>query len=140
MLLTSEAGATAKVRYIPSSDAAAIEGEVPADLISLIEFMARDASPEDSRPGLGMSYSDVVGALSAIVKAGASRAAFSTEQDRLRGTITAAEASQDAVERPERPGDEVVVLHAPTDAPTDVRQPASPEKVQIVPIVPPTNK
>lgn len=140
MLLTSESSPLAKVRYLPGSDEAAVEGEVPADLISLIEFMARDSSPEDSRPGLGMSYSDVVGSLSAVVSAGASQAAFTTEQNWLRATLSAASSSQDSVERPERPGEEVVVLHSPGDALIHGHAPVSPQKVQIVPIVPPTNK
>ncbi|MBS0187615.1 MAG: flagellar basal body P-ring protein FlgI [Planctomycetes bacterium] len=88
--------------------------EVEADLPKLIEFFAHTPTPEDPRPGLGLSYSEVVGALYAIHKAGAMNCNFATERDRLVAALTAASAGQ-RKERPETTKDrpEIVVLESP---------------------------
>ncbi len=88
--------------------------DVDPDLGKLIEFFAHTPSPDDPRPGLGLSYSEVVGALYAIHKAGGMNANFATERDRLMAALTAANAGQ-RKERPETTKDraEIVVLESP---------------------------
>ncbi|GJQ29844.1 MAG: hypothetical protein HBSAPP03_17280 [Phycisphaerae bacterium] len=136
-ILTEEGTTAVRVRHVPTTGGAAVERVVQADLVALIEYMAKDASPEDTSAGLGLSYSDVVGALSALVKGGMTSASLSTEQDKLRGMIASAAASQDAVERPEKPGDEPIVLQtAPGRVPTEDAATPRPKIVPIVPVNP----
>lgn len=87
---------------------------VEPDLPKLIEFFAHTPTPEDPRPGLGMSYSEVVGALYAIHKAGAMNCNFATERDRLMAALNSANVGQ-RKERPETTKDhaEVVLLESP---------------------------
>lgn len=92
-------------KYVP-----AYRGEVEEDLIGLIEFFARRWSPEDQRAGLDFTYSETVGALYELYKAGATDAAFATEQDRLLAEILEAGEAQQIEVRPETPGDEPDVL------------------------------
>ncbi len=75
--------------------------EVGASLADLIVFLAKDPEPEDEMPGLGMSYSEVVGALYALYEAGATGAAFATETDRLMAELIEAARTGSVLERPE---------------------------------------
>lgn len=88
--------------------------EVPEDLTKLIEFFAHTPTPEDPRPGLGLGFSEVVGALYALHRAGGTDAAFATERDRLMAAISTAGGGTRR-ERPETTTDrpEVVVLESP---------------------------
>lgn len=92
--------------------------EIDADLVKLIEFFAHKPTPEDPRPGLGLSYSEVVGALYAIHRAGGMNANFATERDRLIAALNSLSAGTRR-ERPETTTDrpEVVVLESPAAAP-----------------------
>jgi hypothetical protein len=80
---------------------ATVTGKVSPDLASLIDFLAHTPSPDDPRPGLGMPYSEVVGALHAIQEAGAIDAAFAVEEDLLRAALTKAATVETAEDRPE---------------------------------------
>lgn len=75
--------------------------QVSPNLPNLIVFLAKDPQPEDDVPGLGMSYSEVVGALYALYEAGATGAAFATETDRLMAELVEAARSGRTLERPE---------------------------------------
>jgi len=103
-----------KLFYRDWKTGAITQQEVEADLPKLIEFFAHTPTPEDPRPGLGLSYSEVVGALYAIHKNGGMNCNFATERDRLLAALTAANAGQ-RKERPETTKDraEVVVLESP---------------------------
>ncbi len=93
-----------------------VTSEVAPDFLELIAFMAHEPTPEDPRPGLGLSYSETVGALYGLYKNKGFNAAFSTERDRLLEELTSM-AMQSSVEmRPERPGEsaEVVVFDDPS--------------------------
>jgi hypothetical protein len=96
-----------------------VTAEVEPDLIGLIAFMAHKPTPENPRPGLGLSYSETVGALYGLYKDSAFDAAFTTERDRLIAELTSL-ASRSSVEmRPERPGEasELVVFDVPARLP-----------------------
>jgi flagellar basal body P-ring protein FlgI len=90
--------------------------EIEPDILELIAFMAHGPSPEDPRPGLGLSYSETVGALYGLYKDQGLAAAFSTERDRLVAELEGLTARGGEIEmRPERPGEqsEVVVFDDP---------------------------
>jgi len=85
-----------------------------------------------------MSYSEIVGALSAIEDGKGTRAAFATETDRLHAQLASARSSRQIAERPETPQDrELVILHRQEEqaAPTPTNKPA--QGPRIVPIQPP---
>jgi hypothetical protein len=108
--------------------------EVDEELVKLIEFFAHKPTPEDPRPGLGLSYSEVVGAIYAIHRAGGMNASFATERDRLMAALNTISLGTRR-ERPETTTDrpEVVVLESPAAAPV---KPAGDEGIKpiVVPI------
>lgn len=75
------------------------------DVAELIAFMARQPIDGEDRPGLSLSYSEIVGALAAIHEAGGLDADFTTERDRLAGQILAATRASQLDQRPETPTD-----------------------------------
>lgn len=114
-------------------------GKVDADVADLVQFMARQPTPEDERPGLGMTYSEVVGAIYALQRAGAIDAAFAVEEDQLRARLFQAAERATPLERPEtkEQAEKLRVYDAvePTKGkPTDVKVPPP------VPIEPPPTK
>jgi hypothetical protein len=104
----------------------------PESIPDLIDFLARTPTPEDPRPGLAMSYSEVVGALYEIQRAGGVSASFSTERDRLLAELISADDETRIEMRPEGPEDtrDVIVAPKPTGgeptepAPTDEGRPS----------------
>ncbi len=96
-----------------------VTAEVEPDLIDLIAFMAHTPTPENPRPGLGLSYSETVGALYGLYKDNAFDATFTTERDRLIAEVTSLSARSSVEMRPERPGEasELVVFDIPTRLP-----------------------
>lgn len=80
---------------------------VRPDLVSLIEFAAHTTTPEAPAPGLGLSYSRVVGLLHEVWKAGgfADGGAFVTEQDRLFADLLRSTQTLAADDRPETDSD-----------------------------------
>ncbi|MBS0191127.1 MAG: flagellar basal body P-ring protein FlgI [Phycisphaerales bacterium] len=114
MLNCTESSGPIRVFYRDWKTGSITTEDVGPDLVKLIEFFAHKPSPEDPRPGLGMSYSEVVGALYAIHKAGGMNCNFATERDRLMAALNAGSAGQ-RKERPETTKDrpEVVVLESP---------------------------
>ncbi len=99
-------------------------GQARADLASLVEFLAHRTTPEDPRPGLDLSYSEVVGALYEVVEqqgvaSEGQLALFQTEQDRLRGELQSGAYEEYSMDRPETSGsewtEEMLVESAPDD-------------------------
>jgi hypothetical protein len=88
----------------------AITHSVSARLSDLIALAARQTTPSDPRPGLNLTYSEVVAALSRLEQSGATRAAFATERDRLQGMLLAAQESQSMLARPENDEDPTPVV------------------------------
>ncbi|MBY0112567.1 MAG: flagellar basal body P-ring protein FlgI [Phycisphaerales bacterium] len=112
-LLMDAADESSPVRlmYRDWKTGAVTKQEVDTDLVKLVEFFAHKPTPEDPRPGLGLSYSEVVGALYAIHRSGGMNANFATERDRLMAALTSLSGGTRR-ERPETTTDrpEVVVL------------------------------
>lgn len=124
-----------RVQYRALLAPRAVTLTVADDLRTVIETFARDTTPEDPRPGLGMTYSEVVGILYAIQDAGAMNADFSTERDKLMAQVLSASLDNSANDRPETSKDvnEPVVFDKKSLKP--VRPQGSPEKKpEIIPI------
>lgn len=104
-----------RVRFQPSPSAPGVQHAVGDNLVEFIEYLTRKPSPVETRPGLDMTYAQVVGVLYALAKSGATEAGFATERDRLKALILEANADRQTRDRPESPGDEgnVVVLRRP---------------------------
>lgn len=81
----------------------------------LIDFLSREWTPEQPMVGLGLTYSETVGALHEMYKAGAINAAFATERDKLLADLLASIKGQEVEVRPETPSDkaELVVFDKP---------------------------
>jgi flagellar basal body P-ring protein FlgI len=83
------------------SDAEPIQATCAPDVVSLARLFARSANQENPEPGLGMSYSQVVGALYQLQKQGGLQADFATERDRLGDRVLEAQQVARGDERPE---------------------------------------
>jgi hypothetical protein len=139
-MTTDESGDMVHVRYQPANTDRALTQSVKATLPQLIQFMARRVTPDDPRPGLGMTYSEVVGALSALQQGKGARAAFATETDRLQAQLAGARSGREIAERPESPEDrQLIILHKP-DEQVAAPKPTIPQGPKIVPIQPPANE
>jgi len=127
------------VYYRPLSTDRAATHVVKGGLKDLIEFFARKNTPEDPRPGLGMTYSEVVGALYALNKSGGTSSAFATERDKLQAQILAAASSRDIMDRPETAEERDLVIIMRTEALEKpiANQPEKHAAPRIVPIEPP---
>jgi flagellar basal body P-ring protein FlgI len=60
---------------------------VPDDLARLARFLGHQTTPEEPEPGLGLSFSEVVGILYGLTKQDAVGASFATERDRLMARL-----------------------------------------------------
>jgi hypothetical protein len=117
-MLSSE-GRTSDLRvfYRDPRTQVVTQTKAPEDLAELIEFLAHKPTPENPQPGLGMTYSQVVGVVYAMCPRGNEPAAegtgvnprilaalpatFATEEDRLRAEIYEAMQSTMLADRPE---------------------------------------
>ncbi|MCC6427260.1 MAG: flagellar basal body P-ring protein FlgI [Phycisphaerales bacterium] len=133
---------TGKVRvyYRDYRDERVTTSQLKPDLVQFIRFLAHEPTPSDPEPGLGMRYSEVVGALYAIHQAKGTDAAFTTERDKLLAEILDAEAGTLLSDRPEGEEDRLRLeeFKKPQKArnlpsPVDRR----PQKPELVPIAPP---
>lgn len=77
----------------------------PDEVAELVQFLAHNSTPENPKPGLGMSYSQVVGAVYEMTKRGAIGATFATEEDKLRAEIFQAAQQLVLADRPETEAD-----------------------------------
>lgn len=85
----------------PRSGRRVSEQTVPPQVAALLAYMAHKPSPEDPAPGLGFSYSEVVGALYEIHRQQGVTALFATEQDRLLAMVADAAKATMITQRPE---------------------------------------
>lgn len=113
--------------------------EIERGVPDLIDFLTREWSPDQQLVGLGMTYSEVVGALHEFYKAGALNASFATERDRLLADLLASANGREVEVRPETPDGEteLVVFDEPgrpsAPPPTD----ADGRPMLLEPIAPP---
>lgn len=89
------------------------KGEIEGSVTDLIDFLSREWSPDQQMVGLGLTYSEVVGAVHELYKAGSLNASFATERDRLIADLLASADGEEIEVRPETPGDrrELVVFN-----------------------------
>ncbi|MEM9066665.1 MAG: flagellar basal body P-ring protein FlgI [Planctomycetota bacterium] len=114
MLSSETASGPVRLFYRPiDSRSPIVLEELPKQLEDLTLLMAHEPSPEDPRPGLGLTYSEVVGALYAIHSAEGTTAAFATERDRLLAALIEATERRTAEERPEFEGGPIPEITGP---------------------------
>ncbi len=107
-------------------------------LADVLDLLGRVPVPENPRPGLGLTYSEVVSAAYTLHQAKAVDAAFATEQDRLAAQVLAATRSAEIRIRPETSADEFRVIRLDAgQAAAPASTPAGPPKPRLIPIVPP---
>ncbi|MBC7771876.1 MAG: flagellar basal body P-ring protein FlgI [Pyrinomonadaceae bacterium] len=102
MLAAESEDAPVRLMYSdPKSGRRVTEQTVPPQIAALLAYMAHKPSPEDPAPGLGFSYSEVVGALYEIHRQQGVMALFATEQDRLLAMVADAAKASLVTQRPE---------------------------------------
>jgi len=118
LLIDADSSGPIRISYMNDRTGRVTRGEVDRNLPALIDFFARRPTPEDPRPGLDLSYSEVVGALYEMQRQGQIAAAFSTERDRLLAELLQAGEKEEITVRPETAEDEgEVVLFGNMDDP-----------------------
>jgi len=137
MLVSNSRTDTIRLRYEDYRTGRETIREIEPGVPKLIRFMAHEPTPEDPRPGLDMGYSDVVGALHAMVQQGALNAEMTTERDRLLIQLLEAMRGGEAEPRPERPGQEVQRDPLPLpELPSPEKEREGEFRPEIVPIEP----
>lgn len=121
---------------------ATVQNPVSADLVSFIEYLAHSPNPDDPKPGLGLTYSEVVGVLNAIQQQGGFGATpLAIEENLLRARLLQAANGSATEERPETSAD---VSHVKIYEPVKEESPAAPakpeEKSLVVPLPQPKGK
>jgi len=115
--------------------------DVPANLPSLVEFLATEPTPGSINRGLGLSYSRVVGAMYEMYTELGIMAGFTTEEDQLLADLLASAEQSDVEVRPEGPEDTVTMI--PVDDPrnevVDRQSGLTPRRTLLVPVNPPSN-
>lgn len=115
MLASESSQDPIRVYYDDGRTGRPVRLDVPESLPELVEVFARTPTPEDSRPGLDMTYAEIVGVLHELYESRATLSAFATESDKLRAQVLAAASSGERLSRPETPDDkeELIVLDRP---------------------------
>lgn len=113
--------------------------DAPDELPEFVEFLATEPTPGSVSRGLGLSYSQVVGALYEVYQDLGISVGFTTEQDQLLSDLLASAEQPDIEIRPEGPEDSVTMI--PIDDPRSQvvdRQPGfAPRRTLLVPVNPP---
>jgi hypothetical protein len=90
-----------KVFYKDYRTGRAVQGDGPALLVDLIEYLGHKTTPESPAPGLNLSYSEVVGSLSAMLSKGLAAAPFVPESDKLELDLIRVRQTDSGTDRPE---------------------------------------
>jgi hypothetical protein len=145
MVDTAEDGKKIRIYYRDYKTDVVTKHTMLPDLAEFIRFLAHESTPSDPHPGLGLEYSEVVGALYAIHQARGMDATFTTERDKLLAQILEAQAGAELSERPEGEADrERLSVFKKPDAPIRLpspgdRGPMRPQLEEITPVVPDPN-
>lgn len=99
-----------RVYYLDYRTKRTTTATVSESLPKFIEFLAHETTPEAPAPGLNLTYSEVVGALHEVWKAGGIPGVFVAEQDRLIAELLRSTQAIAAKERPETSNDEPEVF------------------------------
>ncbi len=110
--------------------------DIPADLPSLVEFLATEPTPGSAKRGLGLSYSRVVGALYEIYTDLGIKAEFTTEEDQLLADLIASAQPADVEIRPEGPEDPLTMIpiNDPRSPVVDRQSPTTQRRTLLVPL------
>lgn len=141
MVAADPSDARHRVYYQDYRTGQTFKSEVDSNLESLIRLLAHTPSAEDPSPGLGMTYSEVVGALFSLHQQRGVICAFATESDKLRAKLLEAARAPTERVRPETPEDReaMKVIEQPkTDAERPAPTATEPAKPKIIPIIRPT--
>lgn len=104
-----------EVFYRPRDDGPPMIDRVNPLVSDFVAYLGHRPSPESPEAGLGMSYSETIGALHEIWKAGyLGKADFKAEQDRVLAAIVRREREQADFDRPEFEEEEEEGTAAPT--------------------------
>ncbi len=126
----------ARLLYTDYRSGRTTTGEISDSLSELIEFLGHTPTPENPEPGLGLSYSEVIGVLHALVENGATDTIILSEQDRLLRELLEAGQSRIVEDRPEREGEDPSPYRLPLpDLPGQESAPPK-EGPKIVPLRP----
>lgn len=139
MIDGDDSGKKVRVYYRDFRSEQVTKQTLAPDLLDFIRFLAHDPTSADPHPGLGLKYSEVVGALYAVHQAKGMEAAFTTERDKLLARILEAQAGTELNERPEGEVDKarLAVFKRP-DRPIQLPSPMErgPSKPQLETITP----
>ncbi|MFO0875617.1 MAG: flagellar basal body P-ring protein FlgI [Phycisphaerales bacterium] len=106
-----------EVFYRPPDSNDRVIADAPTKLVDFIHFLAHKATVDQPKPGLDLSYGEVVGVLHELWKAKIIRVDFKTEQDRLLAAILDLDKGQDDADRPEFSDPDFDFLHEDGMAP-----------------------
>ncbi|MFO0894584.1 MAG: flagellar basal body P-ring protein FlgI [Phycisphaerales bacterium] len=102
MLRADSGDEKVEVFYRPLDGGRPVVDRVTPSLPEFVLFLGHKPSPESPEPGLGLSYSETIGAVHEIWKARyLGRTDFKAEQDRVLAAITRMEKEKKDTERPE---------------------------------------
>ena len=80
-------------------------GQIRPSMMELLRFLSHRTTPEEPAPGLDLSYAEVVGALSGLLRKGIAPAQFVPESDKLQLELVRLRQTESGEERPEFEGD-----------------------------------
>jgi len=112
---------------------------VPSDLPTFVEFLATEPTPGSVNRGLGLSYSQVVGALYEMYQDLGLSAGFTTEQDQLLSDLLASVEQPDIAIRAEGPEDSITMMpvNDPRSQVIERQSGFTPRRTLLVPVNPP---
>ncbi len=107
LLLNADSASDQQVRvyYRHHVSGKSVVGSADATLPRFIRYLAHTTTPEAPAPGLGLSYSEVVGALHEVWKADGFSGVFVAEQDRLIADLLRSVRTVASGDRPETADD-----------------------------------
>jgi flagellar basal body P-ring protein FlgI len=144
LILASEEGSPVhRVYYRDYRSGKTYRQETDDSLEHLIAFFARKSSPEDPRPGLDMTYSEVVGALYALHQSRGVICVFASEKEKLKAKFAEAARSTAPKVRPETAADREAMMVVEQPTAEDVKKaegrPTAVPRPKIIPVIRPPN-
>ncbi len=107
LMFKTDAGSdTVEVFYRPDAGLPAMIDKASTKVTELTRFLGHSMDPAHPAPGLGMTFSQTIGALHALYAGGDLPMAFKIEQDRLVAAIAKVGEEEDREDRPEFVEDE----------------------------------
>jgi len=143
MLTAEEPTSNIRLYYRNARGGRPVERTVNRDVVELVRYLAQKPTPEDPEPGLGLTFSEVVGALYEMQRQDAIAAGFATERDKLLADLLRASERTTLADRPEsddRPADADgigrPIYFEPGETTTQPVRPGEPERFRprVVPL------